>query len=188
MTATPVTAAYAVDADGRIVWTDEGFAALARDHGHPELAGTGLVGRPLTEYVSGERPRALQQAILARAHALGEPIELRYRCDAPEMRRHATLRIDPRADGGVVFTTWFDEVEARPYQPLLDPNRPRADEAVGFCAWCNRVDAGGWREADDLPATAGKPPRVAHTVCAICELLLSRPAGEPTRSGPSGPA
>jgi len=35
MPSAPDTAAYAIDTDGRIAWVDEGFAALAREHGQP---------------------------------------------------------------------------------------------------------------------------------------------------------
>ena len=185
----PTTAAYAIDADGRIAWVDDAFAALAAAYGQHHLADGGALGRPLTDFVAGDRPRALQRALIDRARALGDPLEVRYRCDAPEVRRHAVLRLDPQPAGGVVFTTWFESTEERPYQPLLDYNRPRGDDTVALCAWCNRVDAGGWREADEVADDSTRPPRVVHTVCEVCELLLTtRPAGGPTRSGPSGPA
>jgi len=188
MTSVPATAVYAIDPDGRIAWTDDGFADLAHAYGSPHLADGSAVGRPLTDFVAGERPRALQRELIARAQSTGAPLDLRYRCDAPEMRRHAILRLEPRPDGGVVFTTWFEAIEERPYQSLLDTDRPRGAGEVGLCAWCNRVDDGGWREVDDAAITAN-PPRVAHTVCEVCELLLTtRPAGGPTRSGPYGPA
>lgn len=188
MPAAPATAAYAIDADGRITWTDAGFAALAREHGRGDLAAGALIGRPLLEFVSGERPRALQHALIERARSIDGPLELRYRCDAPDRRRQALLRLDPQPDGGVVYTTWFEEIEERPYQLLLDHDLARGEGQMRLCAWCNRVDVGGWREADDAEAPKD-PPRVVHTVCEVCELLLpTRPAGGPTRSGPSGPA
>jgi hypothetical protein len=190
MTPGSATARYAIDHDGRIAWTDEGFAALAADHGCPELTGDRPVGRSLFGFVAGERPRALQHALIDKAHATGEPLELRYRCDAPAMRRHAILRIEPQAGGGVVFTTWFTDTEERSYQALLDVALARSDQTIALCAWCKRVDAGGWREADEVATAAGAdPPRIDHTVCQICEMLLAnRPAAGPTRSGPSGPA
>ena len=188
----PPRASYAIDADDRIVWTDSGFAVLAEAHGQPGLA-TGALGRPLIEFVAGERPRALQQALIARARraADDEPLELRYRCDAPEMRRYAVLQMTPQPEGRILFTTWFEATEPRPYQPLLDPATPRGDGASArLCAWCNRVDPGdGWREVEDAaPAAAGAhPPAVEHGLCEICELLLTgRPAGGPRWSGPSG--
>ena len=188
MTAVPATAAYAIDPDGRIAWTDDGFAELARDYGRPMLADGHLVGRPLTDFVAGERPRTLQRELIERAQSADGPLELRYRCDAPGLRRHAILRLDPQPDGGVVFTTWFDTVEERPYRSLLDHDRPRGEGEMRLCAWCNRVDLDGWREVDDAEATE-HPPRVAHTVCEVCELLLTtRPAGGPRWSGPYGPA
>ena len=180
------TASYAIDAGGEILWTDEGFAALAQRHGHPELA-EAAVGRPLAAFVAGERPKQLLQDLIERAHTTHGPLELRYRCDAPEMRRFALLRLEAQPDGGVVFTTWFEAVEQRPYQPLLDQRLSRGDEVVQLCAWCNRFDVGGWREVEDAASEIALTnlPRVEHSVCDICQLLLTtRPAGGSTRSGP----
>src|SRR4051812_45946529 len=107
-----LTASYAIDAGDRIVWTDPGFAAMAREHEQAQLADSAL-GRPLIGFVAGERPRALQRALIARARALpsAEPLELRYRCDSPAMRRFAVLQMASRPHGGVVFTTWFEATE-----------------------------------------------------------------------------
>jgi hypothetical protein len=187
----PPTASYTIDPADRIVRTDAGFAALAREHGRAGLA-DGALGRPLLDFVAGERPRALQQALIARARAAAaDPLELRYRCDAPEMRRFGVLRLHAEPDGSVVFTTWFEAVEEREYQPLLDYGRPRGDGTVKLCAWCNRLDTGGgWREAEEaaqaIAHADGRPPAVEHGLCEICEVLLSRPGAGPTRSAPFG--
>lgn len=188
----PGTAAYAIDPDDRIVWADDGFRELAREHGRPELAAA-AVGRPLIDFVAGDRPRALQQQLIARARAYEpEPLELRYRCDSPEMRRFAVLEISADDTGRVVFTTWFESLEERPYVQLLDYAVPRGDDRVILCAWCNRVAPAGqaWQEADELTAAAtaaATPPAVEHGLCEVCELLLTgRPGAGPTRSGPSG--
>ena len=184
------TASYAIDSEDRIAWTDDGFATLAEGYGRPEL-GTTAVGRPLLGFVAGERPRELQNVLIgrARAGASGDSLMLRYRCDAPEMRRFAVLELVARPDDSVVFTTWFEATEGRPYQPLLDSHAAHdATASVRFCAWCNRIDPGdGWREAEELEQRASATAALDHTVCEICELLLtSRPGAGPTRSGPSG--
>ena len=181
MTTGTAIATYAIDPDGRIISVDDGFRDLARAHGQPGLA-DGAIGQPLTAFVAGSRPRAQQEALIARAHATGRPLELRYRCDGPEMRRFAVLEIRPEADGGTTFTTWFESVEERDRQPLFDYSVPRGDQVVWLCAWCNRFDVGGWREAEEAAprlAAAAPLPKVEHSVCDICELLLtqSRPFG-----------
>jgi hypothetical protein len=181
MTTVNAHATYAIDAGGTIVAVDDAFRALADEHGQPDLCDF-AVGRPLTEFVAGSRPRALQASLIERAHRSARALDLRYRCDAPEERRFAVLRIEPRPDGGTVFTTWFESVEERERQPLLDYDLPRADRQVWLCAWCNRFDVGGWREAEDaqerLESALGPLPRVEHSVCDICELLLTqRPGG-----------
>ena len=185
-------ASYAIAAGDRNVWTDEGFAGLAAEHGQAELA-EGALGRPLIDFVAGERPRALQRALIARARATPAkgPLELRYRCDSPAMRRFAVLQMAGQPDGGVVFTTWFEVTEDRPYQPLLDRSSGHGPDTVELCAWCNRVKTSdGWHEVEDVPADA-PPPVVEDSLCEICELLLTtrtltRPGAGPTRSGPSG--
>jgi hypothetical protein len=182
-------ASYAIDAGDRIAWTDEGFADLAAEHGQAELA-EDAVGRPLIDFVAGERPRALQRALIARARATPskDPLELRYRCDSPAMRRFAVLQMAGQPDGGVVFTTWFEATEDRAYQPLLDRQAEHRGDSVELCAWCNRVKTGdGWHEVDDLPDPDARPPVVDDGLCEICELLLTtRPGAEPRWSGPSG--
>lgn len=179
MTTANATATYTIDADGTIVSIDDAFRALAREHGQPHLA-EDVVGRPLTAFVAGARPRALQTALIERAHRSGRTLELRYRCDAPEMRRFAVLEITPAPDGSTVFKTWFESVEERPAQRLLDYAQPRSDRVVWLCAWCNRFDVGGWREVEDASerlATATALPHVEHSVCDICELLLTQSPG-----------
>jgi hypothetical protein len=182
------TATYAIDPDDRILWTDEGFADLANGHGLASLAAD-AIGRPLIDFVAGERPRALQQALLARARRApaAEPLELRYRCDSPDTRRFAVLQMAAQRDGTIVFTTWFESTEARPYQALLDAAGEHGDQTVTLCAWCNRVDSGdGWCEVEDM-TTGTRPPAVKHGLCEICELLLTgRPGAGPRSSGPSG--
>lgn len=185
-TAVPSPASYAIDSAGTILWADDGFAELARSHGQTDLADT-AVGRPLTSFIAGDRPRQLQGRLVERARRSDGPLELRYRCDAPALRRHAVLRVEAQPEGGVVFTTWFDGVETCPHQPLLDPRLRRGDDVVRLCAWCNRFEIGGWREVEEAAGDLALTdlPRVEHDVCAICEMLLAtRPAGGPTRSGP----
>jgi hypothetical protein len=189
-TAVEATASYAIDGDGVIVWTDEGFADLARSHGRPELA-EHVTGRPLAGFVAGDRTRELQASLIERARTAAEPLELRYRCDGPETRRYAVLAIAARADGSVLFTTWYEAVEERPHQPLLDSRLRRGDDVVRLCAWCNRLDLDGWREAEEAAqhVALSDLPRVEHSVCEICELLLTtRPAGGRRSSFPHGPA
>jgi hypothetical protein len=171
-------AEYAIDSTGRIVSVDEGFRALAQRHGQPRLPDT-AVGRPLLDFVAGTRPRALQSALIARARRDRRPLEVRYRCDSPDERRYAVLVMDPeREPGGIVFRTWFEAIESRDHQPLLDLSQPRGDRVVWLCAWCNRVDARGWREVEHvaarLPRTKCPLPRVEHSVCDVCELLLTK--------------
>jgi hypothetical protein len=176
MTTVNATATYAIDADGTIVSVDDGFRELGRAHGQPELADL-AVGRPLTSFVAGARPRALQAALIERAHATGRPLELRYRCDSPDTRRFGVLEITPQPDGGTTFATWFESLETREPQLLFDYSLPRDERTVWLCAWCNRFDVGGWREAEEAGARlSGKPalPRVQHSVCDICELLLTQ--------------
>jgi len=93
-----------------------------------------------------------------------------------------------RSDGGVVFTTWFEAVEDRPYQPLLDRSTDPGPGTVELCAWCNRVKTSdGWHEVEEVPQADARTPAVEDGLCEICELLLTtRPGAGPRWSGPSG--
>jgi hypothetical protein len=185
MLTTTSTAAYAIDAEGRVVWVDDGFTQLAAEHGQPGLAER-VLGRPLVDHVAGERPRALYRALIDRVKRAVEPIELRYRCDSADERRFGVLRLVQGDDGGILFETWFESIEPRPHQPLLDYELERDDRIVWLCAWCNRLDASGWCEVEDAQERLAKAPetlpRVQHSVCDICELLLTSRA--PGAAGP----
>jgi hypothetical protein len=168
-------AAWAIAPDDTIAWVDSGFDELAAGYGLPGLPDE-AVGRPLLDFVTGERPRELQRHLIARARRSPEPIRSQYRCDAPEMRRFGLLELDAQPGGGVIFTSVFTELEARPAQALLDPAFPRDDRHVRECAWCNRFDVGGWCEVEEAAGrydgAVATLPRVDHALCDICEMLL----------------
>jgi hypothetical protein len=170
-------AAWAVAPDDTIAWVDHGFDELAIEHGVPELTER-AIGRPLVEFVAGDAPRELQEHLLRRARRSEEPIQFRYRCDAPHVRRMGTMELAAQPGGGVIFTSVFDEVEERSKRlDLLDPAAPRDEHAppVRECAWCNRFDVEGWCEAHVAVARLanGAPPRVEHAVCDVCRMLLT---------------
>ena len=173
MTTVNATATYAIDAAGVLVAVDDGFRELARAHGHPELA-EAVVGRPRTELVAGPRPRALQRSLIERAHHADA------RRAALSLRRARGAALRPTADRaasrrGTAFTTWFEAVEERERQPLLDYDLPRGDETVWLCAWCNRFDVGGWREVEDAgPRLAFRRCRGSSTVSATSASCRSR--------------
>jgi hypothetical protein len=175
----PARAEYTIDSNGTIVAVDDGFRVLARHHGQPQLPDV-AVGRRLLDFVAGTRPRALQSALIARVHRERRPLEVRYRCDSPDERRFGVLVIDPAEEppGGTVFRTWFERIEPRDHQSLLDLSLPRGERVVWLCVWCNRIDVRGWREVEEaaarLAGTNGPLPRVEHSVCDVCELLLTK--------------
>jgi hypothetical protein len=166
-------AAWAIAPDDTIAWVDAGFHDLAGYHGVPEL-GERAVGRPLIEFVAGERPRELQLDLLARARRSDEPLLLRYRCDSPGERRFGVLELAGQPGGGVVMRSSFTERETRPPELLLDPAAPRDGASVRECAWCNRFDVDGWRDAEEAArrVASGPLPPVEWSICEICEMLL----------------
>ena len=168
-------ASWAVAPDDTIAWVDHGFDELAIEHGVPELT-EGAIGRPLLDFVAGEEPRELQDHLLRRARRSEDPIQFRYRCDAPGVRRLGRMELAPQPGGGVIFTSVFDETDQRvPPIALLDPAAPRdtGAAAVRECAWCNRFDVDGWREVEDAASRLAAPlPVTKHSVCDVCRLLL----------------
>jgi hypothetical protein len=166
-------AAWGIAPDDTIAWVDAGFNELADYHGVPDL-GVRAVGRPLIEFVAGDKPQELQLALLARARRADEPLRLSYRCDSPVERRVGILELEGQPGGGVVVRSKFTEREARSPEPLLDPSVPRHGASVRECAWCNRFDVDGWRDAEEAAqrVAAGPLPPIDWSVCEICSMLL----------------
>jgi len=167
---------YRISADGRIDSIEGPWDRFARENGAPSLPRP--VGEPLLDHVAGASVRAVLASLLDRARRLDEPMELSYRCDAPDRRRFMRLRLEPEVGGTLMIRSRVLREEPRPPVRLLEPDAPRSDELLKICAWCKRVEVeGAWvevEEAVELLALFDRPnvPDLTHGVCDACSREL----------------
>ncbi len=179
MTMSTWTFEYAIDKDDIITGVNEAFCAFARENGAVDLPDT-VMGTRLEQHLHGEPVLALWHDILEAVRASGEPLELPFRCDSPEVRRYMRMRIEPTDAGGLHFYT-RSEREVRFSQPiaLLDAHASHLGQLVRLCAWCKAVllPSGEWVDIEEgvtrlglLGSALGVD--LTHGVCPTCEARL----------------
>jgi hypothetical protein len=123
----------------------------------------------------------LQRMLLRRIRGEARGVKLPFRCDGPEVRREADIRIVANQSGRLVlFSAQLKEEPREKRQPLLDPTAPRTGETIEMCGWCDRflVD-GEWVQVEEAAARLNlfsrpKLPAITHGVCPDCsEMLLA---------------
>lgn len=162
---------YVVDENDILISVDGGWLAFASASGAPELAR--VVGRSLWELVSGLEVQYLWRELLTSARTRGEPLLVRYRCDAPDRRRLFELELAAK-DGHVRCRSVLVHEEERPPVPLLARHAPRSDAILHLCSWCKRADAGGWVELEEAVRrlellAADALPGLSHGICGECD-------------------
>lgn len=163
---------YRISADGRIDSIEGPWDRFARENGAPGLRRP--VGDRLLDHVTGASVRAVLESLLDRARGVGRPLELSYRCDAPDRRRFMRLRLEPEASGALMIRSRVLREEPRPPVRLLEPDAARSDDLLRICAWCKRVEAdGAWLEVEEAVERLGlfdRPalPELTHGVCDAC--------------------
>lgn len=167
---------YRITADGRIDSIEGPWDRFARENGAPGLPRP--LGEPLLDHVAGASVRAVLASLLDRARRLDEPIELSYRCDAPDRRRFMRLRLERETGGTLMIRSRVLREEPRPPVRLLEPDASRSDDLLPICAWCKRVEADGtWLEVEEAIERLGlfdRPalPELTHGVCEVCSREL----------------
>ena len=172
---------YRLDKRDEIVWVNECWDSFAQDNQGELLLASGILGRPLWEFISDMETRHIYRLLHHRVRSDGAPIGFAFRCDAPARRRLLGLNIAPLADEGLEYrVSTIEEVERDPV-PLLDPHRFRSEDFVRMCGWCKRVDGGaaGWLEVEEAIEALSlfaepHPPQVTHGVCEDCNQSLLR--------------
>ncbi|MEQ8329208.1 MAG: hypothetical protein RH859_01970 [Longimicrobiales bacterium] len=175
----PFLVSYRVDAEGVLVATGGDWTAFAEEAGAPELRSDLVVGRPLDDFVSGRKTRAVYRALRERITDTGRPVTFPYRCDAPELRRWMTMEMRPLPGGQTLFRTWPTAVESRPAAPVGHRKGSKGRRLL-MCGWCKRVVLGSaWYEIEDALARSplhdgATSLRVNHGICARCRTDLDR--------------
>ncbi|HEY2025400.1 MAG TPA: hypothetical protein VGG78_00240, partial [Gemmatimonadaceae bacterium] len=162
-----MTTHYTIDQTDRLTGVDAGWRNFALANGAPELADDGVLGRRLWEFVAGAEVRLLYQALFARVRSTGTPIEIPFRCDAPDRRRFMRLSVRPLdQQDWLALTANLEREERRPPvdwpTTYLSGRTLGADQDVAptsslihMCSWCKRIDCGGWLEIEEAMEQCG---------------------------------
>ena len=112
----PDDLAYRVDANARITFVNDRWDDFARDNGAPELTGAAVIGRLMSEFISGAETWHLFGLLTRHAQRVSRPFTLRFRCDAPHAQRFMQMRIAALNDGQIEFHS--NALEIRPRKAL----------------------------------------------------------------------
>ena len=171
---------YRTDADGKIIFVDEGWCAFARENGAPEYAvPEALYGRELLSFISEPTTLHIYSVLMQRVMNHRQWIKLPFRCDAPDVRRWLELEMRPW-EGGIEFRTRTLRSEPRPV-PFPFDRRGGGDTMLRMCSWCKQVelDPGRWAAVEEAVGRFhlfgdAAVPQITHGICPACVGLFER--------------
>ena len=176
---------YELNAHDEITSVNEEWLGFALANDGAPLRSSQILGRPLWGFIGDEETRHIYHLLHRRVRADGAPVQLCFRCDAPDRRRLLQLEISAAQEQGLIYRVRTVKEQERQPVPLLEPRRPRSEHFVTICAWCERVAVPphGWLEIEKaiaaLPRLAEpSPPQLTHGVCEECDQVLHDALGE----------
>lgn len=174
----PVHAAtiYVLDGDDRIRGVGGGWDSFATANGAAELAGDALVGRSLWDCIAGPEVRELYRALFDRVRSRGRTVDVPFRCDAPDRRRHMQLRVQPISGAsleGLELIASLERSVPRDMVELHHGQGPRGELLV-MCSWCKRLRLDEWCDIEDAATKHGvllgpELPPITHGMCPGCQ-------------------
>ncbi len=167
------TTVYRIDRADRIVYVNEAWNEFARLNGADGLH-LRVLGRSLWDFVSGRDVMPLLRDWFSRIRTSGMIARTRFRCDAPDRRRHVEIAIFPRLGGVLEVQTQSVSEEPRPAVSLLTNVPDRSGDSLAVCSWCKRARVGKvWLEIEEAVGVLGLAgddplPTVTHGICPVC--------------------
>ena len=168
------TSVYRVDMEDHIVFVNDAWRHFAEENCAEGLCDSSILGRSLWEFISDPETRGIYQMLFHRVRQYGSVLQLPFRCDAPDERRHMRLTLTRGQDNGIELSVSTLRHEPRPAVSLLDPAVPRAEQLLHICSWCKRVEVEGqWLEVEDAVSALqlfehAPVPGLSHGICHYC--------------------
>jgi hypothetical protein len=157
---------YRVDAGGTIVDVDPDWDRFALANGGERATRHCVLGRPLSDFLTGDITRMYLDAALDAARMTGQPRVLAYRCDSPWQRRWLEMTLQPLPGGDVQVGHRLMRTEPRNSATRVR-YVPPARTSWYRCSQCLRLLAGAKPTPDDDTASHDQLA-VADTVCDRC--------------------
>ena len=170
---------YRIDADNVICFVNPEWLEFALENEAPHLVTPGVLGRRLSEFITGMETRYLYDMLLGKVRSSCRETCLSYRCDAPQKRRYMELAIRPWTANGVEFCSHIVREEEREPVGWLALTAARSDKLITMCAWCKRIATPAWVEVEEaikllLPFDADRVPQITHGMCEDCYRQVKR--------------
>lgn len=166
---------YSIDGQDSIRRLSDSWQVFARQNDAAHLTADSVLGQPIWEYVHGLETRYLYDLLFTKVRSERQPIDVPFRCDAPNCRRYMQLTISPSDEDSLDFISTVLREESRPRLTLLDAGMPHTDEFLSMCAWCKRIEVNDdkWTEAEEAIVHLdlfGQSilPGITHGICADC--------------------
>ncbi|MEY2654886.1 MAG: hypothetical protein RLZZ524_1914 [Pseudomonadota bacterium] len=181
---------YEVDAENRLRAVSADWDVFARANDGDGALTRRVLGRPLTDFLTGDATRMFVRAVFEATRVTGRPRSLPYRCDAPDRTRQLEMTVTPL--GGGALRVEHRLLASEPRQRRAPLRALHADEPGPArwlrCSQCLRLAMPGpgspWpdRVLVDDPvdaSTTGSPPGrtpplpVRDLVCPACAARLA---------------
>lgn len=185
---------YVIDRHDVVVAVGGGWDRAARLGEARELVALGTRPR-LWDTMGDPQLQDLWRTVVSRVRSTGEPLEVDFRCDAPDERRWFRMTVTPLADDGVHFCSTPTFTMERPAVVALGRHTDR-DHGLGafvVCSWCaeGAADAGEaaedteWLPIEELLARhrllEHQPaPMVSYGICPRCVEDMADTLAEPS--------
>jgi hypothetical protein len=173
---------YVVDRQDCLIGVNDAWWRFARENGADGLAPSSVVGRLLWELIPSAEP--IFEPLLHAVRARGRAISVRFRCDAPAVRRLLLMDLVPGPSGQVEFRVTPLQTQQRTPVRLFASDGPRSAAHVVVCSWCKRVQVDlEWLEVEQAFGRLRLLeevvlPQVSHGLCPRCAHALMRAADE----------
>ncbi|MDP6776104.1 MAG: hypothetical protein QGI83_05005 [Candidatus Latescibacteria bacterium] len=166
---------YHVDSEHRIVHVNDEWDVFAKENDAPDLTRDAVLGKVLWGYVFDRETRHLYRVAIEKVLSRKASVSFPFRCDAPHIRRHMRMEVNPLEGDRCQFTSTIVREEPRERVDLLGVDETRTQESLRMCSWCKKLDAdeAGWLEVErgieelDLFRSATLPS-ITHTICPLC--------------------
>jgi hypothetical protein len=167
---------YRIEGQDRIVELSSNWLSFAQenhagDSCHPDK----VLGRPIWDFIAGLETQHLYRRVFQRVRTASKPVTVKFRCDAPDLRRFCKLAIIPIAQGALEFYSKVGRTQKRDAVRLLQPDTPRSADSVRMCGICKKVALSDdhWVEVEAAINSMNlfeQPtlPQITHVTCPDC--------------------
>lgn len=165
---------YRIDGGDRISYVNPAWSEFARANQGEAVMPERVLGSSLLESVEDPTVQQLYNAMIKRARA-GQPVQFKYRCDAPDRRRTFEMDIRQVDNDEVEFISALRKEEVRPKVAVLQAGAPRDNRLLRVCSWCQQVALPDYTwvpveiAVQKLGLLEGESfPSLTHGICEPC--------------------